>query len=205
MVGAWSGLDNRPVRPASRRRPGAICVAGVAIVVAAGQSGPAPLPSPATEGMRRGSPTQRQGRNRVSEVLADRPGGRPVVRVAQDRVPLGQGGQATLPEDARGQRRYLQARIRELATSSARSQWPERSGFPPTRASSRAPRPHGGTRTCHAPTPRWRRPGPVSCWHERFGSNSHRAARPLGGAACRVARLGRAPPPGRPKRGCHLG
>src|SRR5512133_109463 len=49
--------------------------------------------------MRRGSPTQQQGRTRASPLPPYRGGGRHLARVAQDRVPLGQGGQAAVPED----------------------------------------------------------------------------------------------------------
>src|SRR5687768_18503025 len=49
--------------------------------------------------MRRGSPIQRQGRTRPSTLPAGRGGGRHLARVAQDRVPLGQGRQAPVPED----------------------------------------------------------------------------------------------------------
>src|SRR5215208_6328057 len=49
--------------------------------------------------MRRGSPTQRQSRNRRSQLPAGRGGGRHLARVAQDRVPLGQRRQAAVPED----------------------------------------------------------------------------------------------------------
>ena len=52
-----------------------------------------------TKGMRRGSPTQRQGRNHLSQLPPYRRGGRPPPRLTQDGVPLGQGGQAALPED----------------------------------------------------------------------------------------------------------
>src|SRR4029450_4651842 len=49
--------------------------------------------------MRRGNPTQRQGRTHLSPLPPHRRGGRHLARVAQDRVPLGQGRQATVPED----------------------------------------------------------------------------------------------------------
>src|SRR5512132_2141056 len=51
--------------------------------------------------MRRGSPTQRQGRNHLSQLPPHRRGGRPPPRLTQDRVPLGRGRQAPLPEDPR--------------------------------------------------------------------------------------------------------
>jgi hypothetical protein len=52
-----------------------------------------------TKGMRRGTPTQRQVRKHLSQLPADRRGGRDPVGVAQDRFSLGQGGQAALPEN----------------------------------------------------------------------------------------------------------
>jgi hypothetical protein len=52
-----------------------------------------------TKGMRRGSPGQRQGRNPLSQLPAGRRGGRHPACLAQDRVPLGQGRQAAVPED----------------------------------------------------------------------------------------------------------
>src|SRR5215218_9895623 len=57
--------------------------------------------SPPHEGMRRGSPTQRQGRNHLPQLPPYRRGGRHPPRLAQDRLPLGQGRQATVPEDPR--------------------------------------------------------------------------------------------------------
>src|SRR5215208_1862630 len=49
--------------------------------------------------MRRGSPTQRQGRTRHTEVSPYRRGGRHPARVPQDRVPLGQRRQTAVPAD----------------------------------------------------------------------------------------------------------
>jgi hypothetical protein len=63
-------------------------------------AGPAPQPLRRTKGMRRGSPTQRQGRTRPSPLPPHRRGGRHLAGVAQDRVPLGQGRQAPVSEDA---------------------------------------------------------------------------------------------------------
>jgi hypothetical protein len=55
--------------------------------------------TPPHEGRRRGSPTRRQGCNHLSRLPAGRRGRRHPPRLAQDRVPLGQGRQASLPED----------------------------------------------------------------------------------------------------------
>jgi hypothetical protein len=52
-----------------------------------------------TKGMRRGSPTQQQGRTHPPQLPPGRRGGRPLARLAQDRVPLGQGRQAAVPQD----------------------------------------------------------------------------------------------------------
>jgi hypothetical protein len=81
-----------PPRPAGPRRRGR-------------SNNPGPLRarhccrSPPTKGMRRGSPTQRQGRSQLSQLPSYRRGGRPPACLAQNRVPLGQGRKATLPED----------------------------------------------------------------------------------------------------------
>jgi hypothetical protein len=102
-VGAWSGLDNRPARPASStatEEPSA-----PEVLTVGRTTGPIRVRHISrvrrTKEMRRGSPTQRQGRNHLSQLSVDGPGSQPAVRVAQDRVPLGQGGQAALHEDAR--------------------------------------------------------------------------------------------------------
>src|SRR5829696_5929408 len=122
MVGAWSGLDNRPVHPASRIGPMQPSGPQVFTVVAGGTtapvrpSGPGPTAGARRmKGMRRGSPIQRQRRNRLSQLPADRRGGRDPVRVAQDGVPLGRGRQAAFPENPGGHRRYPEAEIRDLA------------------------------------------------------------------------------------------
>jgi hypothetical protein len=117
MAGAWSDRDNRPVRPGiqtATQEPSAPQVLTVVVAGTAGQSGPAPLPSPTTKGCA-WQPNPGQGRTRLSELPADRRGGRPLVRVAQDRVPLGQGGKLPFLKTLGGDRRYPEAEIRELA------------------------------------------------------------------------------------------
>ena len=71
--------------------------------------------------MRRGSPTQRQGRNRLSELPADRPGGRPLVRVALYVSPKtvsrwAKEGKLPFLKTLGGHRRYPEAEIRELVS-----------------------------------------------------------------------------------------
>ena len=85
---AWSGLDHRPVRPG----------------ISADQPGPHRAPDAGvrrTKGMRRGSPTRRQGRTHLPQLPPHRRGSRPPPRLTQDGVALGQGRQAALPEDPR--------------------------------------------------------------------------------------------------------
>src|SRR5215211_437303 len=103
MAGSWVGLHARPVRPALGSVPPAASPAPVPAVVT-GRTLP-PLRARhrirvrRTKGMRRGSPTQRQGRTRGSPLSPSRRGGRHLACVAQDRVAMGQGGQAPVPED----------------------------------------------------------------------------------------------------------
>ena len=77
--------------------------------------GPASLPGPPHEGMRRGSPTQRQGRNYLSQLPAGRRGGRHSPRLTQDCVPLAKEGKLPFLKTLGGHRRYPEAEIRELA------------------------------------------------------------------------------------------
>jgi hypothetical protein len=65
--------------------------------------------------MRRGSPTQRQGRNQLSKLPADQRSGRPLVCVAQDRVRWAKEGKLPFLKTLGGHRRYPEAEIRELA------------------------------------------------------------------------------------------
>src|SRR5215217_1028750 len=51
------------------------------------------------KGTRSGSTAQGQRRRRAAQLPSDRRGGRPAVRLTQDRVPLGQGGQAAVHGD----------------------------------------------------------------------------------------------------------
>src|SRR5215204_568987 len=103
MAGAWPSLNNHPVRPtpstaprtASPRRPSPSCRSNTPVHYGPGTAAGVRR----TKGMRRGSPTQRQGRNHLSQLSPYRRGGRAPARLAQDRVTLGQGRQATLPED----------------------------------------------------------------------------------------------------------
>jgi hypothetical protein len=104
MAGAWPSLNNHPVRPATKHgtekppRPAGPRRRGRSNTPVHCGPGTAAGVRP-TKGMRRGSPTQRQGRNHLPQLPPYRRGGRPPARLAQDRVPLGQGRQATLPED----------------------------------------------------------------------------------------------------------
>jgi hypothetical protein len=119
IASSWAGLYDRPVGPARSRAT----TSTVAVPLPPAwpdehpvHSGPGTASgSAARKGMRRGSPTQRQGRTRSSPLPPDRRGGRHPARVAQDRVPLGQGRQATVPEDAWGHHRYPAAEIHQLA------------------------------------------------------------------------------------------
>jgi hypothetical protein len=90
-------VQHQPGTEKPPRRPGLAVVVGRTTPVHCGPGTAAGLRR--TKGMRRGSPTQRQGRNHLSQLPPYRRGGRPPARLAQDRVPLGQGRQATLPED----------------------------------------------------------------------------------------------------------
>jgi hypothetical protein len=65
--------------------------------------------------MRRGSPTQRQGRTHLSQPPPGRRGGRHPARLAQDRVPLAKEGKLPFLKTLGGHRRYAEAEIRELA------------------------------------------------------------------------------------------
>jgi excisionase family DNA binding protein len=97
------------------QEPSAPQVLTAVVAGTAGPSGPARLPSPANEGMRRGSPTQRQGRNRLSQLPTDRQvadllyvSPKTVSRWAKE-------GKLPFLKTLGGHRRYPEAEIRELA------------------------------------------------------------------------------------------
>ena len=103
MAGAWPSLNNRPAR--SSTRYGTEEPSGPRVSPSLSDEQPVTTgPGAAagvrrTKGMRRGSPPQPQGRNHLPQLPPYRRGRRPPPRLTQDRVPLGQGRQATLPED----------------------------------------------------------------------------------------------------------
>src|SRR6266545_4410105 len=99
MVAAWTSLDNRPVGPAPagdrqdrlRRTSSLSWSEGQPVRAPTGLSG-----SRLEEGTHGGSSGQGQREHGGAQLSADRRGGRDSVCVAQDRVPLGQGGRAAL-------------------------------------------------------------------------------------------------------------
>jgi hypothetical protein len=122
MAGSSVGLHDLPVHPAHSRETrqhrhwhAVLWVPCCGCRTTSRQSGSAMAIGSAHEGMRRGSPTQRQGRTRASSLPVGRRGGRHLARVAQDRVPLGQGRKLPFLKTLGGHRRYPAAEIRQLA------------------------------------------------------------------------------------------
>ena len=80
--------------------------------------------------MRRGSPTQRQGRNHLSQLPANRRGGRPPHVSPKTVSRWAKEGKLPFLKTLGGHRRYPEAEIRELAEELREEAIPEPSSRP---------------------------------------------------------------------------